>query len=242
MRWQPIEENDPIRAMAADEALLATIDRGKTCLRAYTWRDPALTIGVFCSLDSPPPIPWARRITGGGLVLHGFDLTFAIVSDDLPNRTAYLKVGEALANALQQLGVTAKLGGETRNVHGTYACFAQPVAGDIMVEGRKLAGYAMRRRRGRILIQGSLQLSSPTPELIEIVAGYEDYSANSCGLNEFLKERLEIGKIVGNFAEELARIFPEFAICSPDEPDEAIIVEYISHYIDPELTPARRNN
>jgi len=74
--------------MARDAALLEAFQRGEIppTLRVYQWASPALTYGVNQQL--PPRlvdacnalgIPMLRRPTGGKAVLHGHDLTVALV-------------------------------------------------------------------------------------------------------------------------------------------------------------------
>lgn len=74
--------------MARDYALLEAFQRGEIppTLRVYQWASPALTYGVNQQL--PPRlidacqslgIPMFRRPTGGKAVLHGHDLTVALV-------------------------------------------------------------------------------------------------------------------------------------------------------------------
>jgi lipoate-protein ligase A len=74
--------------MAGDVALLEAFQRGEIppTLRVYQWASPALTYGVNQQL--PPRlvdacnalgIPVLRRPTGGKAVLHGHDLTVALV-------------------------------------------------------------------------------------------------------------------------------------------------------------------
>ena len=74
--------------MAGDIALLEAFQRGEIppTLRVYQWASPALTYGVNQQL--PPRlvdacnalgIPMLRRPTGGKAVLHGHDLTVALV-------------------------------------------------------------------------------------------------------------------------------------------------------------------
>jgi len=74
--------------MAGDVALLEAFQRGEIppTLRVYQWASPALTYGVNQQL--PPRlvdacnalgIPMLRRPTGGKAVLHGHDLTAALV-------------------------------------------------------------------------------------------------------------------------------------------------------------------
>jgi len=78
----------PEATMAGDVALLEAFQRGEIppTLRVYQWASPALTYGVNQQL--PPRlvdacnalgIPMLRRPTGGKAVLHGHDLTVALV-------------------------------------------------------------------------------------------------------------------------------------------------------------------
>jgi lipoate-protein ligase A len=237
--WE-IEEN-PAYAMARDEVVLNTSENGTTWWRFYRWLNPAMTIGVFCSLAAVPPIPWARRITGGGLVLHGHDLTFTVVTDDQPSKTAYRQVGQAIVNALQYLGISAELKGDTQSQNGTYACFSEPVGGDVLVDGRKIAGYAMRRRRGRILIQGSLALSVPPDILIHIVAEPEEYRRNSIALDAILPTQDAVQSLTRQIAGEFTKLFTLAQNFEQLEGIEGkIIAQYIQKYSDPEIVPARR--
>jgi len=242
MKNIPIEiESDPIHAMARDEVVLDISPKGTSWFRYYQWCNPALTVGVFSSLTSAPAIPWVRRITGGGLVLHGNDLTFAVVTDDQPNRTAYRKVGQAIANALNDMGIAAGLAGDTKPPAGTYACFREVVAGDVVVEGRKLAGYAMRRRRGRILMQGSLALSTPPFSLIQTVADPQDYLRNSVSLADLTAEQDVVAKLADHIAYELSQSLPNLKNFTKLEGlEDKIIAQYSLKYSDPGLRPARR--
>ncbi len=234
-------EADPAHAMARDEVALDISTRGTSWYRVYQWSQPALTAGVFCHLKTMPSIPWARRITGGGLVLHGNDLTFTVVTDDQPNKTAYRKVGQALVNAIYEMGINAALKEDTKPLTGTYACFSEPVGGDVVVDGRKIAGYAMRRRRGRILMQGSLALSIPPDELLRIVCNPMDYRHNSISLFELLLRENAAIDFSNRFAKEISQSFPGAQNFNQLEGlGDKITEQYMKKYSDPALEPARR--
>jgi lipoyl(octanoyl) transferase len=234
-------ETDPAHAMARDEVALDKSARGTSWFRFYRWFNPALTAGVFCHLTIVPPIPWARRITGGGLVLHGNDLTFTVITDDQPNKSAYRNVGVALVNALHEVGIDAELKKDTKPLTGTYACFSEPVEGDVVVEGRKLAGYAMRRRRGRILLQGSLALSIPLDELLRIVSAPLDYRCNSISLSELLLQQDAAEDLSNHIAKEISQSFPCAQNFNQMEGlGDKITEQYMKKYSDPALEPARR--
>lgn len=147
--------------MGRDEALLMASD--EPVLRVYRWARPQLTIGYFCKWADAQRVaagrPITRRWTGGGLVEHGADWTFALM---IPGRAEpapelYCRIHQALAEVLRQMGKRAELQAEASGLPGG-ACFANPVTSDLMCEGQKIAGGAQRRNRRGALHQGSLQL------------------------------------------------------------------------------------
>jgi lipoyl(octanoyl) transferase len=103
--------------MAIDEALLhcASIP----CIRFYRWRSAALSFGYFgrfldvAIYSSERDL--VRRWTGGGIVFHGEDLTYAIVipaSDPAFHESSaaiYEKIHGALAETLTVTGHPAEL-------------------------------------------------------------------------------------------------------------------------------------
>ncbi len=106
-----------------------------------------------------------RRLTGGGLVDHSCDSTFALV---LPwsaggdwcrgSEASYAWIHGALADALASVGIGATLdGGQSRRTGGG-ACFENPVRSDILYDGRKIVGGAQKRTARGLLHQGSIQL------------------------------------------------------------------------------------
>lgn len=159
--------------MAADAALLGQVDA--PVLRVYRWAAPAVSVGFFTPLAPVikvfPDREVVRRPTGGGVVLHGEDLTYSLVLPEWhPLRSAragecYLAVHRALA---------AWLGGEVAACAGggsaSSACFAAPVTGDVLLGGRKIAGAAQRRTRFGLLHQGSIVAPGIRPGMYEELA------------------------------------------------------------------------
>ena len=158
--------------MSIDEALLesATIPT----IRFYGWRSPSLSFGYFGKFSDVAIYSGerdlVRRWTGGGIVLHGDDLTYSIVipaSDPVFNESSmviYEKIHSALADALNQTGERAKVVGSARCTNlaalrgaPTNNCFANPVHADVVMDGRKIAGAAQRRTHSGLLQQGSIQ-------------------------------------------------------------------------------------
>jgi lipoate-protein ligase A len=175
----------PEATMAGDIALLEAFQRGEIppTLRVYQWASPALTYGVNQQL--PPRlvdacnalgIPMLRRPTGGKAVLHGHDLTVALVfraADCEPfpcrpyPRQVYQFLAPALIEAFAQVGVPAVQGSapapDPRSADDGGDCFATPAIADIVhaEAGVKLMGCALLVRGACVLMQASIPLRPP---------------------------------------------------------------------------------
>ena len=103
--------------MAIDEALLEMATNPS--IRFYRWHSPALSFGYFGKfadvVDYAARRDLVRRWTGGGIVLHGDDLTYSvIVPRDDPvfagsSMSIYENVHHALCEALSVIGKHADL-------------------------------------------------------------------------------------------------------------------------------------
>ena len=170
--------------MALDEALLRTAtERGRPLLRLYSWEKPAVSFGYFQKFPMPLADKYeiVRRSTGGGLVYHGdgVDTTYAVVVPPdhrlytMSTPDAYCAIHKAVAAALEHGAVVGRVpsrgvapvsgspagGGGPTTVGRSYECFQKPVQGDVVADGRKLAGAAQRRTKWGLLHQGSIAAS-----------------------------------------------------------------------------------
>lgn len=151
--------------MAVDEALLERLSN--PALRFYGWRAPAVSFGYFGRFADVAAFGVEREIvrrwTGGGVVLHGEDLTYSLIvpaADAFAGRSSrhiYVAVHEALRGTLRSFGIGATLAGESAPKISE-ACFANPVRADVLLDGHKAAGAAQRRTRTGLLHQGSIQI------------------------------------------------------------------------------------
>jgi len=178
--WHDTSPRHAEENMAVDEAmLLAAVDTGHCLARFYAWDGPAYTVGYFHDfakrpLDDLEPRP-VRRLTGGGLVEHGSDITFTLAvsgDTDFVKRTGperYRAVHQCLVDAFGCLDVPLIL--EEDDTRGDNRCFARAVRWDVVDPrtGAKVAGGAQRRTRGGILHQGSVR---PPPAHAEIEADW----------------------------------------------------------------------
>ena len=172
----PVPRDGPSQ-MACDEALLRVADMA--VLRIFRWSEPWVSLGYFTPWAEAaairPDLPACRRWTGGGLVVHENDFTFALTAPRseewarLRPEESYRVVHAALAGALLEAGhAAAMFDGEARS---GAACFAGPVRYDVVDGSRKIAGGAQRRTKRGLLHQGSIQGTDLSSNFAERFSG-----------------------------------------------------------------------
>ena len=146
--------------MAIDEALLQFVTR--PAMRFYRWERPALSFGyfgLFADVEmEATQRDLVRRWTGGGIVLHGDDLTYSAIlpgRSTAASRTIYSHIHGAIRTALAA-SMEVELAADAPPKISE-SCFANPVEADVLFRGRKIAGAAQRRTRAGLLHQGSIQ-------------------------------------------------------------------------------------
>ncbi len=156
--------------MEVDAAMLGREGNGwEGYLRVYRFLGPCVTVGrtfkgdlPSCWLDLGPEI--AVRPTGGGAVLHREDLCLSLFLSPrpaLPPKQFYNLFHGWVNRFLETLSVRAACVGREipagrQMLHGV--CFEQPVPGDLISEGRKVLGGALRISGRTLLYQGSLSV------------------------------------------------------------------------------------
>lgn len=176
LRHFPYARGDVLENMAADAVLFDLCrELGWVGVRFYGWRAPAITFGYsqrFATLpDAHSSLPRIRRLTGGGVVEHGPDLTYALALpkhcawSSMLAQDAYRHLHDTIAATLKDAGEEVCLApcpGECAPSKTTASiCFSAPQLHDVLGrDGKKIAGAAMRRSQHGLLIQGSLHLPS----------------------------------------------------------------------------------
>ena len=159
--------------MALDEALLNAMPRLQTpVLRFYGWTEPAATFGYFQKFSEVERAtalrPLIRRPTGGGIVPHNADWTYAAIFPAghvwyaLKAEESYRQIHDWLRLAFAEMKVNAELAPccrkiENSNPTNPSACFIGYEKSDLLWHGQKIAGAAQRRNKLGLLIQGSIQ-------------------------------------------------------------------------------------
>ncbi len=172
---------DAANNMAIDASLLASLPKGMAVFRHYGWTEPAITFGytqahaAVAAAINEPDITLCRRTTGGGIVDHRNDWTYALILQSelaaahSPANQLYADIHQAIQNALSQQAIASQLApcprkcGEAPTSPSTAAsqCFVTPAASDVLLpNGDKIAGAAMKRTRQGLLIQGSIDRAS----------------------------------------------------------------------------------
>src|SRR5690606_12781101 len=106
------------------------------------------------------------RPTGGGIVDHRDDWTYALVLprnhplEEVRATSSYRAVHEALAGAMREQGVPAALKPATDPAEDSLpgVCFQRAEVFDVVEEhsGNKIAGAAQKRNKHGLLFQGSI--------------------------------------------------------------------------------------
>lgn len=188
---------DATTNMAIDATLFANMPEGLAAFRHYGWLGPAFTFGysqhyhkVVSELaSSHAPIESAqsnatltRRMTGGGIVDHRNDWTYALIlqrsvpATKNPATDLYAQIHGAISQSLTEIGIDSRLAPCLRHCEETPVakdipthCFLTPAANDVLhPNGQKIAGAAMKRSRQGLLIQGSIDCSG-LPETFNFV-------------------------------------------------------------------------
>ena len=153
--------------MALDEAFLETMPRlQKPVLRFYGWTQSAVTFGYFQKFSEVEAAtklrPLIRRPTGGGIVPHDADWTYAAIFPaghewhSLKAEESYRRIHAWIESAFTEMKIETELATCCKkSLPGQ--CFVGHEKSDLLWHGKKIAGAAQRRNKLGLLIQGSIQ-------------------------------------------------------------------------------------
>ena len=191
--------------MALDEALLTKlVDHDTPILRLYGWQPPCVSIGYFQSMEeevdvlkcSKMGVDVVRRITGGGAVLHEFELTYTFITKNYPANIleSYELICEPVVLCLNRLGYNAKY---------------VPL-NDIVVDNKKVSGNAQTRKNNILLQHGTILLAVDIERMFSVLKVpsekikdkmIKDVKARVTGINRSFEE------VARNLKESFAEIF-----------------------------------
>lgn len=191
--------------MAIDADALAAADGGRLPaprLRLFQWTRPVVTYGYL--LDPEKVRRWAegdivKRPTGGGAVRHQTtDLSLSLlwrrggIGPPSKPKTCYKLIHRWLMNALTQtdrqayeLHVNQNGRCEAEEGPRFSACYDRPVCNDVMKDGRKIIGGALRLTKHSVLYQGNIRSGGRPVELKTILISSVDDAFFSRPLSTF---------------------------------------------------------
>jgi len=156
--------------MATDEALVKSFEENDLpILRLYSW-EKSFTIGVSQKFSTYSHLEeynknYAKRITGGGVLFHGHDLSYSLLipvsfMKSLSVKESYEKICTFLLEFYKTLGLHAIYAKDDENISLSKSEFCQVgfEAYDILVNGIKIGGNAQRRTKKLIFQHGSIPI------------------------------------------------------------------------------------
>ena len=168
----PFATNSPQRNMEIDIKLAEeSFKRGKFFLRWYGWDRLCLSFGYSQKRlysTYAVDIPKVLRPTGGGILLHGWDISYTFATPNGVFKSPlqlYRFISEIFVETFRGLGVEVTF---SRNKKGEYRrrglCQLFPTFGEVTYKGKKLVASAVREfKKGNYLIHGSIYISyNPT--------------------------------------------------------------------------------
>ena len=235
---------NPYENMAIDEAIFNGVIAGTSdpTIRFYDWDPPTASFGYhqqaekeidFDRLDS---LGWGlvRRPTGGRLVLHIEEVTYAVIGPlsgylEGSLTQSYSAISIALAEGLKSLGVDVEFEkGELSPHHQREAnnpCFTSSSRYELKVEGKKIVGSAQVRRNNALLQHGSIVLNHDQGRVVDVLPGIEDskreklkrfLGRKSVAINQVLDEKVDFETATKSFSKGFMMAWSEDEFYSQD--------------------------
>ena len=161
MRYLRNTHTNPYYNMAFDEYCLEMLKVDEPVF--YLWQNrPAVIVGFNQEVNTEVNLDYlqkndialVRRVTGGGAVYHDLgNLNYTIVGRSEDLERDYPEYAALMMKALQKLGVPATLSG--RN--------------DILVDGKKVSGFAKRVCKNRLMVHGTLMYNVDLDVLTKVL-------------------------------------------------------------------------
>ena len=161
MRYLKNPSTNPYYNMAFDEYCLESLPIDEPVF--FLWQNkPAVIVGYNQEVNTEVNLEYlkekgidlVRRVTGGGAVYHDLEnLNYTIVGRSEDLERDYPEYAALMMKALQALGVPATLSG--RN--------------DILVDGKKVSGFAKRVCKNRLMVHGTLMYNVDVDVLTHVL-------------------------------------------------------------------------
>lgn len=218
--------------MAVDEALLEGFREGDLPIfRLYGW-ECSLSAGRFSNLEQSidtaklkgANLTCVRRISGGGILVHGNDLSYSLIVPrallkEYGVKESYGYLCRFLLSLYEMLGHKAVFAADLQlETFRSDICLAGNEAYDITINGKKMGGNAQRHTRRVLLQHGTIPIRFDRGR-------FDPLFKHDSGLEEAVSlERLgdfmEYETLSGKIQEAFIKTYAAKLLTTPLRPDE----------------------
>jgi len=241
--------NSPWFNMAVDEVLflgyqqkLPRLNLKYPVFRIYQWDKDSFSLGYTQTPDKEfenvflNSNKYVRRISGGGIIFHGDDLTYSMIlkEGDLGEfkniKESYRYLCSFLIGFYRDLGLDAYFccDRENKNNLGEFSsfCFSKNEFYDIAVSGKKIGGNAQRRMRRYILQHGVIPFSMGRKEVEKVLLNIPNFNNFIC-----LKDLLG-GMHIDDIKNKLTTSFKNTFCVNLEKFDFRLIEDFVKEIIE----------
>ncbi|HPR17044.1 MAG TPA: lipoate--protein ligase family protein [Candidatus Cloacimonadota bacterium] len=252
MRWRVLNSGcgNPAENMAVDEAIMEGVIKGTSLptIRFYTWNPPTVSCGynqevakeIDLNLVKQNGYGFVRRPTGGRMVLHEDEVTYAVItkcegrfSGSITD--SYSEISKALLAGFLAMGVNVELErGSLSSAHQrqtTNPCFASSSKYELNYQRKKIVGSAQVRKENVLLQHGSILLDQDQSRLALLLPNLEpeqrdkllQYLAKkTVSINQILSQPVSFSQAVESFMAGFRKNWgnDDFFVAKELEPEE----------------------
>lgn len=219
--------------MAFDELLADEAKQsGHVVMRIYSWTEPTISLGAFQRYEDALSHPqlsrmtFVRRPSGGGAILHGTDMTYAIA---VPKQCLfssrvedlYTIIHEAMRRELGALGLRSDLCGPAsssakdvdepiQKPDAAFLCFDRRSTGDLLVAHYKVMGSAQRRHATVVVQHGSLLVK-------------QHPAGGGPGIQNLLEKPLDCDRLLKDWIERVGEALKTVIVCDRGKDPEPVV-------------------
>ncbi len=239
MKWRILVSGkcSPAENMAIDEAIFQNLIEGRSypTIRFYDWDPPTLSYGYHQKVTKEIDFAemkklgfgYVRRPTGGRMVLHNNEVTYAIIapiSEHLAGSVleSYSAISKALAEGLKLIGIEVNFEkGSLSSAHqrqSSNPCFASSSRFELNYKTKKIIGSAQIRKKNALLQHGSILLNYDQSQLAyvlpDISLEQKERLANylqkkTIAINQIIEEKIDFWQAVNYFIKGFKKNWPK---------------------------------
>lgn len=195
MKWRILitGKESPYMNMAIDETLYHYVAEGKSLptIRFYDWEPSSFSFGYNQKLTDEldlekvreSPFGFVRRPTGGRMVLHDDEVTYAVIAPvnlewSSSLNSAYYNIAQALQKGFTFLDIELELSKDllsrTHQKETKNPCFSSSSQHELNYKRKKIVGSAQVRNGQAFLQHGSILKSNNQQVIADFLPGLND--------------------------------------------------------------------